>query len=179
MQRYLNRLGSMDFLAKSFLDTNRSNFKRGKDALVMSMPFLKLYMNSSDQGINKTNKTLTVEEQINLCNVAKERDGSSDQIPNEKLFSLEDLFALDSNEIENNVYQLINLEDSRALQHMKYVQVRREKIQTMFRKHDVIQMIDISQKILYEMAVGEKRLFSLINATVSHEMRNPTNSIQA
>ena len=28
------------------------------------------------------------------------------------------------------------------------------------------------------MAVGEKRLFSLINATVSHEMRNPTNSIQ-
>lgn len=29
------------------------------------------------------------------------------------------------------------------------------------------------------MAVGEKRLFSLINATVSHEMRNPTNSIQA
>ena len=29
------------------------------------------------------------------------------------------------------------------------------------------------------MANGEKRLFSLINATVSHEMRNPTNSIQA
>lgn len=32
---------------------------------------------------------------------------------------------------------------------------------------------------MYEMANGEKRLFSLINATVSHEMRNPTNSIQA
>ena len=59
----------------------------------------------------------------------------------------------------------------------KYVQVRREKIQTWFKKHDVIQMIDISQKVLYEMALGEKRLFSLINATVSHEMRNPTNSI--
>ena len=39
--------------------------------------------------------------------------------------------------------------------------------------------MDVSQKVLYEMAVGEKRLFSLINATVSHEMRNPTNSIQA
>ena len=38
-------------------------------------------------------------------------------------------------------------------------------------------MVDISQKILYETAVGEKLLFSLINATVSHEMRNPTNSI--
>ena len=40
-----------------------------------------------------------------------------------------------------------------------------------------IKQFDISQKILYEMAVGEKRLFSLINATVSHDMRNPTNSI--
>lgn len=29
------------------------------------------------------------------------------------------------------------------------------------------------------MANGEKRLFSLINATVSHEMRNPTNSMLA
>ena len=98
----------MDFLAKSFLDTNRSNFKKGKDALVMSKPFLKLYMNSSDQGINKTNKTLTVEEQINLSNVANERDGGTNQIPVEKLFSLEDLFALDPNEIENNVYEFIN-----------------------------------------------------------------------
>ena len=29
------------------------------------------------------------------------------------------------------------------------------------------------------MAAGEKRLFSLINATVSHEMRNPINSISS
>ena len=28
------------------------------------------------------------------------------------------------------------------------------------------------------MAVGEKRMFSLINATVSHDMRNPANAIQ-
>ena len=45
------------------------------------------------------------------------------------------------------------------------------------KKHEIIQIIDVSQKILYEMALGEKRLFSLINATVSHEMRNPTNVI--
>ena len=64
-------------------------------------------------------------------------------------------------------------------QKLKYVQIRREKIQTWFKKHEIIQMIDVSQQILYEMAVGEKRLFSIINATVSHEMRNPTNSIQA
>lgn len=60
---------------------------------------------------------------------------------------------------------------------MKYVQVRRERIQTWFRKHDVIKLIDVTEKVLYELAEGEKRLFSLINATVSHEMRNPINAI--
>ena len=59
-----------------------------------------------------------------------------------------------------------------------HVQVRKQTNQTLLKKHEVIQLIDVSEKILYEMAVGEKRLFSLINATVSHEMRNPINSIQ-
>lgn len=57
------------------------------------------------------------------------------------------------------------------------MQVNREIVETIVSKHEIIQLIDISEKMLYEMAVGEKRLFSLINATVSHDMRNPTNSI--
>jgi hypothetical protein len=31
---------------------------------------------------------------------------------------------------------------------------------------------------MYDIAKGEKKLLQLINATVSHEMRNPINSIQ-
>ena len=49
----------------------------------------------------------------------------------------------------------------------------------MFSKHEGLQLTDISEKILYEMAIGEKRLISMINATVSHDMRNPLNSIQS
>lgn len=96
------------------------------------------------------------------------------------MFSLEDLFAMDAKEVEKNVYQMIlkvETPEEPIKEELKYVQIRREKIQTWFKKHEVIQMIDVSQQILYEMAVGEKRLFSIINATVSHEMRNPTNSI--
>ncbi len=44
-------------------------------------------------------------------------------------------------------------------------------------KHDVLQIIDISSQIKYDIANGQKKLLSLINATVSHEMRNPLNSI--
>ena len=62
---------------------------------------------------------------------------------------------------------------------IKYVQVSRQIVDTTFSKHEILQLSDISQKVMYEMACVEKRLFSLINATVSHEMRNPTNSIQA
>jgi signal transduction histidine kinase len=32
---------------------------------------------------------------------------------------------------------------------------------------------------MFKMAEGEKKLMSLINATISHEMRNPINSIRS
>jgi signal transduction histidine kinase len=32
---------------------------------------------------------------------------------------------------------------------------------------------------MFNLAIGEKKLLSLINATVSHEMRNPINSIKS
>ena len=32
---------------------------------------------------------------------------------------------------------------------------------------------------MYDIATGEKKFLALINATVSHEMRNPLNSISA
>ena len=41
----------------------------------------------------------------------------------------------------------------------------------------MLQITDISNLILYNKIKGEKKLLTLINATVSHEMRNPLNSI--
>ena len=42
-----------------------------------------------------------------------------------------------------------------------------------------IQITNISGSILYNIARGEQKLQSLINATVSHEMKNPVNSIRS
>ena len=80
-------------------------------------------------------------------------------------------------QIEANVYEVINPVYANNSGKFKYVQVHRKVAKTCFSEHQVLQLIDISQKVLYETTVGEKRLFSLINATVSHDMRNPTNSI--
>lgn len=41
----------------------------------------------------------------------------------------------------------------------------------------LVQVIDLSEKILYDQAKARSEFLSLINATVSHEMRNPINSI--
>ena len=43
----------------------------------------------------------------------------------------------------------------------------------------MLKIIDISKDVLYQREKGEKRLLTLINATVSHEMRNPINSLNS
>ena len=37
--------------------------------------------------------------------------------------------------------------------------------------------MDVSQKILYDTTKAESELLTLVNSTISHEMRNPLNSI--
>ena len=43
----------------------------------------------------------------------------------------------------------------------------------------VIKLTDVSGSILYNIASGEKKLLTLINAAISHEMRNPINSMRS
>ena len=41
----------------------------------------------------------------------------------------------------------------------------------------MIQVIDIKDKILYNEVKAEKTYLTLMNATVSHELRNPLNAL--
>ena len=148
----------------------------------MNAPLLKIYTKrSTGEQMDAANLALSAEEQMNLMQNTEEnttrtpRSRSTSQIIT---YSLEDLFNLNQYELDDTTYQVIENVESQNQQAFKYVQVRKEFIETSFSKYEVLQLIDISQKILYDQAVGEKRLFSLINATVSHDMRNPTNSIQ-
>jgi len=42
----------------------------------------------------------------------------------------------------------------------------------------VIQIQNVTSRVRYQNITGEKNLLQMINACVSHEMRNPINSIQ-
>lgn len=41
----------------------------------------------------------------------------------------------------------------------------------------LIQLIDVSHKIFYNDIKAEKQIYTMINAVVSHELRNPLNAL--
>jgi signal transduction histidine kinase len=41
----------------------------------------------------------------------------------------------------------------------------------------MLQIIDISQSIKYNQKIIENEMLGILNATVSHELRNPLNSL--
>lgn len=51
------------------------------------------------------------------------------------------------------------------------------KIKKMKNKRILIQIIDMSAKMLYNEVKAEQHFSTLMNAAISHELRNPLNSL--
>ena len=69
--------------------------------------------------------------------------------------------------------------DNDLIPEFNFIQIKKSTIKTLKGQKDkeMICFADISQKILYDSSKAESELLSLINSTISHEMRNPLNSI--
>ena len=69
--------------------------------------------------------------------------------------------------------------DDEFIPKFEFFQIKICKIQSHAGEQPKIMLcfIDISQKILYDISKAESEILSLINSTISHEMRNPLNSI--
>ena len=92
-------------------------------------------------------------------------------------FSIKDFFNMPEKDLEDYIFQLKeeNIVEENSL---KFVQAKKKMLKLDDgKKIKVLQIIDISNQIMYERAKGDKKLLTLINATVSHEMRNPINAI--
>ena len=48
---------------------------------------------------------------------------------------------------------------------------------TINKKRTILQIIDVSEKLLFNDLKAEYEFHSMMNATVSHELRNPLNSL--
>ena len=60
-----------------------------------------------------------------------------------------------------------------------YVQIKLTQYQSQEQLSQMLQILDISANILYEQQRADNKFLSLINACISHELRNPLNSIIA
>jgi len=61
----------------------------------------------------------------------------------------------------------------------QYVQIKMTQFDQEGVKSTMLQVIDISTTIMLDEQKADNKLLDIINATVSHEMRNPLNSIIA
>ena len=64
----------------------------------------------------------------------------------------------------------------------KYVQIKVHRVKPASRNSKnkfIIQLIDVSARLLYTEIKAQKEFLTLINATVSHELRNPLASLNS
>ena len=69
--------------------------------------------------------------------------------------------------------------EAEYLPKFKYFKIRKIEVKTFAGMSPKVMIIfnDVSLKILHDSSKAEGELLTLINSTISHEMRNPLNSI--
>ena len=68
----------------------------------------------------------------------------------------------------------IDVEHIEDAPEFKYVHLKMKKMKN---QRTLIQLIDMSDKMLYNEVKAEQQFSTLMNAAVSHELRNPLNSL--
>jgi signal transduction histidine kinase len=61
----------------------------------------------------------------------------------------------------------------------QYVQIKLTKMKFKENWQSIVQIIDISSSIMYNQEHASSSFLALINATISHELSNPLNSIMS
>jgi signal transduction histidine kinase len=59
----------------------------------------------------------------------------------------------------------------------KYYEFKRETIELEDKVLKIIQVQNVTSRVMYDLLTSKQQIIETINATVSHEMRNPLNSI--
>lgn len=103
----------------------------------------------------------------------------------DQVFSLRELMEKTPEFLRQNVFKVMfEKEDEES--RFKYIQIKIKSIITGNQKliegeqkeiSMLIQLVDISDKILYTDVKAQHSFLEMINAAVSHELRNPLNSL--
>jgi len=86
-----------------------------------------------------------------------------------------DLMALDSDKVRQKRFSFVNDEGERKT----YIQVKIQTYKKDGNDKTILQFIDVTKNVLQEQFKVQNELLEMINACISHELRNPLNSIKA
>jgi signal transduction histidine kinase len=108
---------------------------------------------------------------------AEVEEHSLDEI---KEYTAEDILKMDHRQVDRMIFIVKNPESEKNEKEIpRYIQIKRTTFTRNNQIKHIIQMINISHTILYNQQKTENKFLGLINACVSHEIRNPLNSIIA
>ena len=94
----------------------------------------------------------------------------------EQVYSIKDVInSFDRHDIASKVFCVQNLDEQDTV----YYQIKIKKFERNKEVHTMLQFTNISGSILYKLEKAHNQILEMINACVSHEMRNPLNSIMA
>ena len=86
---------------------------------------------------------------------------------------------MENNALNDSIFQISLNQDQMQEQLLEiqkqYVQIKCSSI----KNKTIIQIIDISNSIMFDQQRAQNEFLTIINACVSHELRNPLNSISA
>ena len=105
------------------------------------------------------------------------QNNNQENVENTK-YSLDMLFEMNQQTLEKRIFSF-DPNDSGDKDCIQYFQIKKQFIEITSTQTQILQIIDISKQTMYNIVNGEKKLLSMINATVSHEMRNPLHSIHS
>ena len=118
---------------------------------------------------------------------AKFKDDNKLPVEDQKTYALVDLELMNNDELQKLTFQKAKEEmhpDQEDQQQQnesrdKYFKVEVSKLKIGSSTYSVIRINDVTINMLFDFSKGEKRILQLINACVSHEMRNPLNAIMS
>ena len=107
-------------------------------------------------------------------------DGNGEDL--NKLFSFDDFKSMPSDELQNKVFVHNSSDDNMKLDdnlilNTVFFQIKMQKIKLNMQNYFIYVINEVSNVVKIQRLMGEKKLLEMINALVSHEMRNPLNSI--
>ena len=81
-----------------------------------------------------------------------------------KYLSLNEIYDEDQKFLESKIFKMQDLNQEKDMQHKlnhKYVQIKKLRYKSNKRYLDLLQIIDISSEIMYDLANAEKKLLAL------------------